>query len=423
MIEAGDWPALLDPGAHAARDAALDAIVDALSATDIASGAGPAGGSAGLALLFAQLAVAGRDGAADIAYRHLDAAVAALAREPAPASLLGGFVGVAWVATVVQDMLDGSRDTTLTAELDEVLVEHVARSPWRREVDLVGGLAGFGLYGLLRRGDDVGEVVIDSVVARLTELAERSTQGASWFTPAALLPQHQRERFPDGYHNLGLAHGVPGVIGFLAQAAAAGNQDATELCAKAVDWLLAQRLPNGCASTVELGKGDTEHVPARLAWCYGDPGVAAALNVAGIALDRTDWQAAAADIALTAARRPRERSGIVDAGICHGAAGLALIFHRFHHATGNREFADAATHWYTRLLNMRQPGTGVGGYRAWEPPAWIDDPGLLTGAAGVALALLSATGNAPPDWDRLILVSPTVRSTTQSTTQTLTRSM
>ncbi len=360
MPRAGDWPALLDPGALPACDSALDAIVEALSATGAASGAGPAGGSAGLALLF-----------------------------------------------------EGSRDTTLTAELDEVLVEHVQRSPWRREVDLVGGLAGFGLYGVLRHDNEVGQVVIGSVVARLTEVAERSATGTMWFTPAALLPPHQRERFPDGYHNLGLAHGVPGVIGFLAQAAAVGHADAAALCVDAVDWLLAQRLPDGAgatfAATMELADGDTEQPAARSAWCYGDPGVAAALRVAGEALGRDEWHAAAADIALQAARRPEELSGVLDAGICHGAAGLALIFHRFHQATGHPEFASAASAWYTRLLDMRRPGEGVGGYQAWEPPAWVDDPGLLSGAAGVALALLGAGTTDPPDWDRLILLSPTVR--------------
>jgi len=337
--------------------------------------------------------------------------VASLAEQPAPASLLGGFVGVAWAATVVQDMLEGSRDTSLTAELDDVLLDHLAQSPWRRDFDVVGGLTGFGLYGVLRGDDEVGRAVVSRTVARLEELASRDGTGATWFTQPWLLPQHQRDTFPDGYHNLGLAHGVPGVIGFLGQAAALGNEAAAGLCDAAVSWLLAQRLPADAggwfAATVEPPDGGPRR-PARLAWCYGDPGVAAALHVAGVALGREEWVRAAVQIAADAARRPQERSGVLDAGICHGAAGLALIFHRFAQATGDALFADAATAWYTRLLAMRRDGVGVAGYQSWEPPDWIDDPGLLTGAAGVALALLAAGGGDPPDWDRLILLSPTV---------------
>ncbi|HEV7679449.1 MAG TPA: lanthionine synthetase C family protein [Candidatus Dormibacteraeota bacterium] len=412
MHAAGPWPALLDPTARAARDSALDEIVAALAAPGAVSGPGPAGGSAGLALLFAQLAAQGHDGAADIAYQHLDAAVATLGNQATHASLLGGFVGVAWVATVLQDMLEGSRDLSLTADLDDALIEHVATSPWRRDVDLVGGLAGFGLYGLLRHDDEVGRAVIDHVVARLGELAERDGDGCSWFTPAALLPAHQAARFPRGYHNLGLAHGVPGIVGFLAQAAAVDSRDAEEMCTGAVDWLLAQRLPaeagGGYANTVELGGDDTEPSPSRLAWCYGDPGVATALLVAGQALDRADWVHAAADVALGAASRPAEFSGVLDAGICHGAAGLALVFHRFHQATGHDAFAAAATSWYGRVLDMRRPGTGAGGYQAWEPDGWKDDPGLLTGSAGVALALLAAGDDHAPGWDRILLLSSSV---------------
>jgi hypothetical protein len=36
---------------------------------------------------------------------------------------------------------------------------------------------------------------------------------------------------------------------------------------------------------------------------------------------------------------------------------------------------------------------------------WDADPGLLTGAAGIALALDAATSNREPEWDRFMLVS------------------
>ena len=59
---------------------------------------------------------------------------------------------------------------------------------------------------------------------------------------------------------------------------------------------------------------------------------------------------------------------------------------------------------------MRRPDRGVGGYEAWQlgddgQVTWIADPGLLTGAAGIALALVAATTAVEPTWDRLLLVS------------------
>jgi hypothetical protein len=36
---------------------------------------------------------------------------------------------------------------------------------------------------------------------------------------------------------------------------------------------------------------------------------------------------------------------------------------------------------------------------------WIAESGLLTGAAGIALALLAATTSVEPTWDRLLLAA------------------
>jgi hypothetical protein len=36
---------------------------------------------------------------------------------------------------------------------------------------------------------------------------------------------------------------------------------------------------------------------------------------------------------------------------------------------------------------------------------WHPDPGFLTGAAGIALALLAATTAVEPEWDRILLAS------------------
>jgi hypothetical protein len=36
---------------------------------------------------------------------------------------------------------------------------------------------------------------------------------------------------------------------------------------------------------------------------------------------------------------------------------------------------------------------------------WKDDPGFLTGSAGIGLALLAATTAVAPDWDRVLLTA------------------
>jgi hypothetical protein len=99
---------------------------------------------------------------------------------------------------------------------------------------------------------------------------------------------------------------------------------------------------------------------------------------------------------------------VVDAGICHGAAGAAHLFNRLYQATGDPAFRDAALFWIDRILAHRKPGTGVGGYEMWTVGentelSWNPDPGFLTGSSGVGLVLLAAASAVEPEWDRVLL--------------------
>ena len=103
--------------------------------------------------------------------------------------------------------------------------------------------------------------------------------------------------------------------------------------------------------------------------------------------------------------------GVRDACLCHGAAGLAHLFNRMYQATGDDVLRQAALQWYRHVLAQRRPGAGVGGFLGWGGasaggPAWSPDPTLLTGAAGIGLALLAAACTDEPRWDEFLLVSP-----------------
>ena len=250
---------------------------------------------------------------------------------------------------------------------------------------------------------------LERVIERLAETAEHRPDGITWVSCQEWLPLEYRDRYPRRYHNLGLAHGVPGVVALLGLACAAGVAvaQARPLLDGTVRWLLAQQTPGGFPSGVAL-----EHVdkPARLAWCYGDPGVAVTLLGAARLVDEPAWEREALAIARRAAQRPAEQSGVVDAGLCHGAAGLGHLFNRMFQATGDDCLAEASRFWFERTLQMQRPGRGVGGYEAWGADAddeltWVADPSLLTGAAGIALALLAATSDIEPDWDRMLLAA------------------
>ncbi|MEA2570283.1 MAG: lantibiotic biosynthesis protein [Acidobacteriota bacterium] len=226
---------------------------------------------------------------------------------------------------------------------------------------------------------------------------------------------------PRGHYNLGVAHGIPGVIGFLAAAQHAGVRDrrVAQLANDAVQWVLAQKgIWPGSLFPSHIPP-DSAPRPTRTAWCYGDLGVAAVLLSAAHAFDRSEWRDEAISIARVAARRSVEDTMVADAGLCHGATGVAHLFNRIWQATGDDELREAALRWYRIALDMRRPGKGLAGFLSWyesTPSAegsWRGEPGFLSGIAGIGLALLAAATDVEPSWDRLMVVSIPPRIETQ----------
>lgn len=446
MRETGHWRPLFDPDTHpeetAGAWAAVRGIAEALrepAPDEVPSaeapalpqllGAGLSTGNAGLAVFFTYLAQAtGEEAFADLAAERLDRAMDVVASRPMSPALYGGFSGVAWTMEHLQGRLfvDAPEEAPDEAKEDEegadeggeadptaegTLLQILEPQPWPGDYDLINGLVGFAVYGLETLPKPEARELLERIVEQLEAAAEETPTGTTWFTRPELLPPHQRERYPGGYYNLGVAHGVPGIVGALARIHGAGvlPERSLALLEKTVPWVLAQEWEAPAVGRCFPHFHIAGNVPeaTRLAWCYGDPGIAAALLLAARETGRKDWEEKALEVAARAAARPEATAQIRDAGVCHGAAGLGHLFNRLYQATGREELGDAARFWFGRTLEMRKPGEGVGGILSWDTMkgGWWPERGFLTGAAGVALALLGAVTPLAPDWDRVLLIS------------------
>ena len=389
------------------------------------------GGMAGQALFHGYLAEAGVPDAerhAERADQLLDQAIESLATVPMRPALYAGFTGVAWAAEHLGRLQGGreeeeqqqeageAEDEDMNEEIDNALLTALERGSWVGDYDLISGLVGFGVYVLERIPRPSAVRCLEAIVDRLDETAETLGEGGrevTWFTPPEALPPISREQTPLGCYNVGVAHGVPGVLPLLADACRLGIREerARPLLDGAVRWLLSQHLgeQKGARYPSWIGPG-LEPRPSRLAWCYGDPGIAATLLYAARAAGVEEWESAALAIAAHAAEAEPEDAGVRDAGLCHGAFGLAHIYNRIHQAAGGELFADAARLWYRLGLEMRKPEGGIAGFECWAPnpgmePGWEADPGFLTGVSGIGLALLAGVTPVEPEWDRLLLVA------------------
>lgn len=416
------WKPVLDgPRAEAAWQAVRNVAIALESVEDWSEHGGSlSGGAAGAAIFFGYLGKATGDEKALSTCRRLqDMAGGLLAEQPMGSGLFGGFPGIGWAASHLRDLLEPSSEDP-ASEIDDAMRLMLDRPEWQDSYDLIIGLVGHGAYALERLETGAGREILSSVIKHLDRLAVPKYEGLAWFTPAGHLPQWQREFAPEGYWNLGLAHGIPGVLALLGGAIKADVESgiARRLLEGGMAWMAARKNPEGSqgwfGTSLPEGRGWTPQ-GSRLAWCYGDLGLAAALLMASRDARRSDWEADALRVARDAAKRPRETRGIRDAGLCHGTAGNALIFLRLYHATGEACFLSAALDHLDWTLEFQDPTKPCGGF----PQHRMDDdnnpsmhyiPGLLEGSAGVALALLASLTDLAPDWDRHLLVSLDPRS-------------
>jgi lantibiotic modifying enzyme len=323
--------------------------------------------------------------------------------------LFGGIAGYSWAVAwhAKQDERVAHEVDDLLNQVDELLVTALSQPDWNEHYDLISGLVGIGVYGLVRGKTGLGSLVVERVISQLERWAEKTDGVAKWRTPARLLPhEHDRSRYQQGEHNLGVAHGIPGVVGLLANVCHVSPSEANRLLLRqAVDYLLSVETSD-CESAYSYNAEEPKE--SRLAWCYGDPGVAYCLLQAAIALrDSALKDRAIAILVKCADRGARDQGGVVDAGLCHGSAGLMLIFERAHQITKLERFSEAARYWRERTLNFRYSPAGLGAFPRHDNREGqsIKDNNFLTGSTGVAVALLDAAGLGLPGWDAPLLLN------------------
>ncbi len=267
------------------------------------------------------------------------------------------------------------------------------------------GLVGYGVCARempSERARDCEPVII----ARLREASLASEESRTWYSPASMLPRLPGGELQRGRFNLGMPHGVSGVLSFLSRCRSVPE----DLVRGAARWLLQQELPPGSPSRFPPWIVDGEpREPSEAAWCYGDPCVGMAVCAAGRALADPRMHAHGIAFLEEAAIRSPAEAQVSEPLLCHGAAGLAHLFNRACQSSGSEGVRAGAIRWFEQLLAWQSDPEGFAGFSS---SVWKGDrgermghPGLLEGASGIGLALLAGACEPEPAWDRAFLLS------------------
>ncbi|MEV0952663.1 lanthionine synthetase C family protein [Promicromonospora sp. NPDC050249] len=276
--------------------------------------------------------------------------------------------------------------------------------------DTISGLAGIGrvLLAALVDGHASAEPgLVAALTAMTTLLTDHGEPLPGWWVPTERHPAVVTARLDSsGAADTGLAHGVAGPLALLSIAHSAGHTVAGQETAirDTVIWLDRWRVDDhgwpDHATGRELTDGatPTRH-GRRTAWCYGAPGIARSQLHAARALDDDALaETARADLAWLGAQHAAwDAEGPT---LCHGYAGVLRC------TTGvDRDMAEHAAYQLTLSLDRERPFLVA----HVEHGNSHDNPGFLTGAAGVALTLselaeISARSTTTP-WDALLLIA------------------
>ncbi|MGB5821925.1 MAG: lanthionine synthetase LanC family protein [Saonia sp.] len=212
-------------------------------------------------------------------------------------------------------------------------------------------------------------------------------------------------------YSLGLAHGLSNIINFLVRLSEYDvfKQSTQKLIQGAINYILRfERNDNVSISLfprwIEDGKIPNYH--SRVAWCYGDLGIAVSLARAGKSLKDNDLvQHAMKIFDHTNTRRTPHSTMVKDAGICHGSYGNAHIYHRVLQEFDKKPFRESVAFWMEDGIQKAMHSDGYAGYKRWTPKyGWVPDLRLLEGIVGIGLVIIDYLSPNINTWDECLLL-------------------
>lgn len=324
-------------------------------------------------------------------------------------SLFSGLTGIAFTASILSG--EEKRYTKFIKGINSHIFSRVVglskkislnnKNIIPEYLDLVSGAVGIISYLLYTNKRKQLSLLLNPIIERILLNKDLS---CFYFTKSI------KNIESDKYIDLGMAHGITGMLSLLSLCSINSVQedgilDSIEIIA---DWLINNKITDGYGINwpYKIGLHNKEgqyNTPSRTAWCYGNPGVAMAMQVAGIATNKNRYKKISKKIMIDAYNKPREINRINSPTFCHGISGLLQISLRLYQLT-NQEIYKQQSKRMVKELSINFNKKYKFGFRDFNSK-YEENPGILNGSSGILLSLLTATSSSAPSWDRMFLLS------------------
>lgn len=326
-----------------------------------------------------------------------------------------GIAGFGWTLDHLkrEGFIDFDNDKLLT-QLDEFLESVMISNMQDGYYDFLHGALGHAYYFLARykttkltRLKEKYKFILLKFIDLLSDKGVKDEEGKyKWISK---LDINSNEK---GY-NLSLSHGISSIVGILTKL----NQyddfrmKTEKILVGSIKYILNTKeegFESFSCFPSWVSKNPENKGPRRLAWCYGDLGIAIRLWYASIILKDYELKNISVKILNHASKRTASKNSmVIDASICHGSYGNAQIFYRAYQETNLLNFKKTKDFWIQDGLEKAIHKNGFAGYKQWSgvEKKWTSETSLLEGVSGIGLVILDYLSDYDSKWDESLMIS------------------
>jgi lantibiotic modifying enzyme len=323
-----------------------------------------------------------------------------------------GIAGLGWTLEHLQNRdIISIEDENMLDKIDEFIYEKMTIDFANNNFDYLHGAIGYGFYFMKRcknaKNANSRKKFIQYLgysINEIEKLAKKDTNGLGWLSSQILTSFENRITY-----NLSLSHGMASIIGYLTRVST--FPELSEKCSSLINGSIGfiQQFRREDSTWnyphyISQDKSTYDNSVGRLAWCYGDLGLGLTLyNVGNKLMDKGLIKTSLQTLQKCALKTDVRISDIIDAGLCHGAFGVAYIFQKIANETNEAIYSKASQFWLDQGLLMKIDDKVSGGFQHWLPDGWKNSYGILNGISGIGLSLLSILG-INNNWDECLML-------------------
>lgn len=292
--------------------------------------------------------------------------------------------------------------------------------------DVMQGFSGIGRYLLLFKDDPRIKNIIENILKYLVSLTEdinvfNHSVPKFYIERENQFLESEKKLYARGNFNLGMSHGISGPLAFMSisllnDVEVKGQKDAIRKIVSIMNTFKYDVNGTiywpGRVSFEAFIEKKKKNVRERASWCYGVPGMARAIYLAGKALNNNEYKDLSIESLDKLCSLKEELLYLKSPSFCHGYAGLLEVLNSLYKENSIESFKEYRNKILNKILSLYDKEAPLGfynidisNYGTLTDLKKFDNCGLLTGTTGIVLTILDTILPGKIQWDSTFMLN------------------